>query len=659
MRRVFLFGAALIVLGASGARTSTPQIDSTQKAVELPDTIIVTANRFGLASTKCIWPTALVARSTLNASATLSDALSSGAGVDLRDYTGAGSVATLSNWGTFNRHMLLLYDGRVVRDYSLGGFNLSEYSPAEFDRVELLKGPQSAFYGSDAIGGVVNLVPKNMLADRAEITSQVGSFGFERHRVAASHKIGGLGIGGWGELMNSDNNRTNAGAKAESYGFRTDYLSASGKLKLHATARAFHDSLGSPGPVPAFGDTVSLGNFESTSLFDHQKDKNVSLDAQLRWTPTASTDIRIDGFFDRKKLTFVTRFEENWNDPVDTAQTDTDYRKRSSGVTARIQHEHKSASLAGGIDWLYGSLDYRNQQQSPFAPLPDHWTGSQHQFDLWSSLASDVNSGLRPDLSGRLSFVRGREVQPSYNAGLVATLSPQVRLRVGYGFAYRLPSIADQFAQDAYTKGNPELNAERSRTLAATVSAATPDNKWSARITGFGQQVSELIQYQYDPSLFQYVPKNVNKFRSAGMDINVRSTILSRATVELSAVYQHARQTLDSTLQYVDAYYVPDLIWSLSVDYSPVSRLSVGSEMKYTSDRWILMYGGDEKTIKQVYELGAHIRYAIARTVQLSVSAEDLTDRHRPGTFGYTITDRDYPSPGRRIFVRLTAYAGK
>ena len=47
MRRVFLFGAALIVLGASGARTSTPQIDSTQKAVELPDTIIVTANRFG------------------------------------------------------------------------------------------------------------------------------------------------------------------------------------------------------------------------------------------------------------------------------------------------------------------------------------------------------------------------------------------------------------------------------------------------------------------------------------------------------------------------------------------------------------------------------------------------------------------------------------
>lgn len=659
MRRVFIFGAALIVLGAPGARTSTPQIDSTEKVVELPDTIIVTANRFGLAPAKCLWPTDMVTSSSLKRSATLSDALSVGTGVDLRDYTGAGSVATLSNWGTFNRHMLLLYDGRVVKDYSLGGFNVSEYSPAEFDRVELLKGPQSAFYGSDAIGGVVNLVPKSMLVDRAEITSQIGSFGYERHRVAASHKIGVLGFGGWGEFMNSDNNRTNAGAKAESYGIRTDYLSASGKLKLHTTARAFHDRLGSPGPVPAFGDSPPLGNYESTSLFDHQKDKNFSLDAHLGWTPAESTDIRIDGFFDRKKLTFVTRFEENWNDPVDTAQTDTDYRKRSSGITARIQHEHKSTSLAGGIDWLYGSLDYRNQQQSPFAPFPEHWTGSQHQFDIWSSLASNFRSGVRPELSGRLSFVRGREVQPSYNVGVVATLSRQVRLKVGYGFAYRLPSIADQFAQDAYTKGNPELNAERSRTLAATVSVATPDTKWSARLTGFGQQVSDLIQYQYDPSLFQSVPKNVNKFRSTGADISVQSTVLPRMSIELSAVLQQARQTLDSTYQYVDAYYVPDLIWSLSADYSPVSRLSVGSDLKYVSDRWILMYGGEGKTIERVYELGAHINYAFARAVQLSVLAEDLTDRQRPGTFGYTMSDRDYPSPGRRFFVRLTAFTGK
>ncbi len=659
MRHVFLFGAALIVLGASGARTSTPQVDSTEKVVELPDTIIVTANRFGLAPAKCLWPTDMVTSSSLKRSTTLSDALSVGTGVDLRDYTGAGSVATLSNWGTFNRHMLLLYDGRVVKDYSLGGFNVSEYSPAEFDRVELLKGPQSAFYGSDAIGGVVNLVPKSMLVDRAEVTSQVGSFGYERHRVAASHKVGALGFGGWGELMSSDNNRTNAGAKAESYGLRTDYLSASGNLKLHATARAFRDSLGSPGPVPAKGDTVPLGNFESTSLFDHQKDRNFSLDAHLGWTPSASTDVRLDGFFDRKKLTFVTRFEENWNVPVDTAQTDTDYRKRSSGITARIQHEHNSTSLAGGIDWLYGSLDYRNQQQSPFAPLPDHWTGSQHQFDIWSSLASDFRSGVRPDLSGRLSFVRGKDVQPSYNAGLVATLSRQIRLKIGYGFAYRLPSIADQFAQDAYTKGNPELSAERSRTLAATLSVATADTKWSARMTGFGQQVSDLIQYQYDPSLFQYVPRNVNKFRSSGVDISVQSTVLNRTSVELSAVFQHARQTLDSTYKYVDAYYVPDLIWSLSVDYSPVSKLSVGSDLRYVSDRWILMYGGEGKTIEQVYELGAHISYSFARAVQVSVSADDLTNRQRPGTFGYTRSDRDYPSPGRRFFVRLTAFMGK
>ncbi len=657
MRRLFLFGAAVLVLGASGTQAAPQPVDSTE-VYHIPDTMIVTANRFGLASSNCVWPTALVRQDRMTQSSTLSEALSVGTGVDLRDYTGAGSVATLSNWGTYNRHMLLLYDGRVVRDYSLGGFNLSEYSPSEFDRVELLKGPQSAFYGSDALGGVVNLVPRTMFADRIEASSQVGSFAYQRHRLSASRKVGQIGIGGWGELLKSDNDRSNAGVEANSFGLRTDFLSRSGKFRWHATARAFADSLGSPGPMPAQGEMPTLGDAESSNLYDHQKDKNFSFDTHFGWHASDKTEFQLDAFLDHKRLTYRSRFEESWNMPVDTAQTTTIYRKRSSGVTGRVQHQLKHSTVAGGVDWLYGSLDYNNEQQSPFAPLPDHWTGNQHQLDLWSAITNDISHLIRPDISGRLSFVKGRDVQSSYNAGLVAAISNATRLKIGYGFAYRNPSLADQFGQDAYTRGNPDLRSERSRSLVTTFSYAYPGSRTAAHLSGFSQRIHDLIQYQYDGATFQYVPKNVNRFTSIGVDAGLRVEVTTKVSGEFVAVWQHARQTLDSSFQYVDAYYVPDLTWTLSSEYKLNRRITCGADLRYVSDRWIQMYGGAEKSIEHVYELGVHAQVRLNGHFELSGAVDDLTNQRRPSTFGYSPTDRDYPSPGRRFFLRVTVRTG-
>lgn len=659
MRRVFLFWAAVTVLGAQGPRAVNPVSDSL-RVYELPDTILVTANRFGSDRANCTWPTALVRPATLQQAATLSDALASGTGVDLRDYTGAGSVSTLSNWGSFNRHMLLLYDGRVVRDYSLGGFNLSEYSPAEFDQVELLKGPQSAFYGSDALGGVINLVPRTMLFDRASFSTHVGSFGYRRHRLSASHKVGRFGVGGWGEVMTADNNRPNSGVDQSSFGLRSDLLTADGRGHFHATARVFEDSLGSPGPVPPPGYSPPLGNSSAGSLFDHQKDRNASFDAHFTWRPVPATDIRFDAFVDRKKLTFLSRYEENWNTPIDTAQTNTVYRKRSSGLTGRIQRSLTNVNISGGVDWLYGALEYRNEQISPFAGQPVYWRGAQHQIDVWSAVSAGFDKRIRPDLSGRLSFVKGREVQPSYNVGIVYEVTPGWKIKTGYGFAYRIPSIADQFARDTYTRGNPSLKTEKSRTVIATLAYGSEWEGLNMHVTGFSQQVSELIQYQFDPGIFQYVPRNVNRFRSNGLDAGIRAKIDPRLTCELATVFQHATQTVDTSLRYVDAYYVPNLTWSMSADYQATPRLSVGTTVRFVSERWIQMSGGDEaKVIDRVYEFGARAGLVLSRHLSVSISGEDLTDQRRPSTFGFTIDDRDYPSPGRRFYIRLTAKTGR
>ena len=79
--------------------------------------------------------------------------------------------------------------------------------------------------------------------------------------------------------------------------------------------------------------------------------------------------------------------------------------------------------------------------------------------------------------------------------------------------------------------------------------------------------------------------------------------------------------------------------------------------MIHTSDRSIVMYGGSEKTIRKVYEFEAHVAFDITQYLKVIVSGVDLTDQARPDQFGFSLVDGDYPTPGRRFYVKLSAEA--
>jgi outer membrane receptor protein involved in Fe transport len=281
------------------------------------------------------------------------------------------------------------------------------------------------------------------------------------------------------------------------------------------------------------------------------------------------------------------------------------------------------------------------------------WSGGQRQTDLWGAVSAQAKSFLRPDLSGRLQFVSGRKVQPSYDIGLVLAPAQRWQGKIGYGYAYRLPSLADQFSSDPYTKGNPDLAAEASHTVIASVSTHSPTDRTRMEIALFAQRVNSLIQYQFDPGSYQYVPRNVNRFRSNGIDISARTLATQRMALEASVVYQRAKQTLDSSGGYVDAFYVPDLTWSLRADYRLSPKVGIGGDVRYTSDRWIRMYDASNKTIGRVYEFGLHAGLTLPHKIRLLVSGQDLTNRKRPTQFGYDRADRDYPGLGRRFSAKL------
>ncbi|MDZ4723941.1 MAG: TonB-dependent receptor [candidate division Zixibacteria bacterium] len=678
MRRILFLASFVLLQSAQGSLADTTGVDSTNPR-PLSDSIIVTANRFGRPPEKSLWPVTSVSEGHLARHSDLAPALDGIGGIDIRQTSGFGSVSTLSSWGTFNRHLLLLYDGRVVKDYSLGGFNLSDFSSEEFGRIELLKGPQSAFYGADAIGGVVHLIPKSALVDRFELSGGLGSFGLRNYRIDAAKRLGVVGVSAFGEYSLADNSRPNSGVQRKIAGLRTEYLSHNGHHQMSFAARYFQDSLGTPGPVPDIAFIPIYGSREASSLFDHQINEHGSTDIHYRYSNPAIGEAQIDLFWEKKRLDFRSLYNYSYSyetpEPGDSA-FDTDsadvrglslYDKLSSGFSARAARQFNNLSLALGTDWLSGSLAATSENATltttTSRPLSDFnpyvfetyqfWSKSQDQFDLWGSGSYELRDDITLDLSGRGQFVDGRRPQPSYNAGLIYTVTKGLFLKAAHGYAFRLPSIADQFVDDAYTAGNSGLQAEVSHTTILTFDNELLDPSLRISTTGFYQAIQSLIQYSYDPLIFRSVPLNVDRFRSSGIDLSVRWTPNKRTEINAGGVFQTAEQTVKNETGYQKANYVPDVKWKLGVSNVITELLNVNADLTYTDERSIRLFDGSHKYIQDVYELGASINLTIHNKVCFDISGDDLTDKKRPDQFGYVLSDGDYPTPGRRFLVRM------
>ncbi|UCG62648.1 MAG: TonB-dependent receptor [Candidatus Zixiibacteriota bacterium] len=673
MKRVF-YAFIVAVLGAMGPDTAAQTSDFSEPT-PLADSIVVTANRVGISAWKSIWPVAVVTPAKLKNSESLETVLDGEAGLDIRNYNGFGSLSTLSNWGVFARHVLLVYNGRVVKDYSLGGFNLSDFSAEEIQRVEILKGPQSAFYGADAVGGVVNLITNNYMTDDLNLSVKRGSFGYQQYAANISRRLGRFGLAAHAEFASSDNHRHNAGSGRSVFSLTSGYLSPDGRHHLSLSARYFNDSLGVPGPQPNQSYIPVYGDDQSWSLYDHQKDENYSADLQYRYSSENAGNIQLDFFWEKKNLDYNSLYNYQYSyyetpdsslavDSVDVFGKSV-YNKRSAGLCARYQRQIGRFQLAGGIDYLSGSVRATTEDLriatnivGPYAPyeysyvIYSFWKGAQDQFDVWSNAILRLNDYTQLDLSGRLQFVDGRKTQPAYNVGLILAPHEQLQMKVGYAFAYRLPTIAEQFAEDFFTAGNDDLKAETARSIMATIDFNTGHPGFSSRVTAFHQEVDSLIGYQLDWGTFLYVPRNVDRFETDGADIALAYQWKRTLSLQWNSVIQDAKQTMATREGYVDAFYVPGLKWRFDIS-GCYDRLTYGFNVSYTSDRSIII-GEDTKVIESVYELGANLGISLTRGLTFSLTGYDLTDEGRSDQFGFTLDDHDYPSPGVRFVAGIS-----
>jgi outer membrane cobalamin receptor len=582
------------------------------------------------------------------------------------NFSGAlGQVQTFSLRGSSTSQVLFLLEGRRLNYLTNGIFNLSDLSLDNLEKVEIVRGPLSSLYGANALGGVVNLIPAppakgnfsstflygddKTLMSNLNFASEVRKFGFD------------MGL----ERKESEGERENSDYSAWFLHSTLLYhFTAKSDIKLYFTTQ--RDDMGLPGPVP---DPLSIPKFGSSSvssLFDHQKDDNYSMDFTFHLRTSEKSDgILTRLFFDRRKMDYSTRY-----DYMGEVDEDYSYLTESSGGFMQYSFSFKESNrITLGLDFSSDRL--RAQQKSIYTASQTSsslsWKPNSNTLGLWGNSSWNIRR-FTFQLGGRFDLPSNFENIFSPNAGLVYHLNHELSLKLNYGKAYRAPTFNDLYWPSG---GNKDLKPEKGGSIETGM--VFSGEKVSYQISLYHREVKNLISWQPLGENGLWQPFNLDRFNSSGIEMELDYQVVENFGFNLNYAYTQGKE-IKRELVYDDyfsgekrfeemkrkARFLPENNFNLNLNMKMFSSLSTQLSFNFRSEK--LNYYPDytyypeirflTKRIKPSANMDVNINQKL-RSLTFFIKFNNLFNERTPTQFGNSISDLDYPNPGRRIFAGI------
>jgi vitamin B12 transporter len=423
----------------------------------------------------------------------------------LSDGTAGGQLGAGSSQfvrGASSRQVLILLDGRPINDRGFfGGFDLSTFTTTNVERIEVIPGGGSALYGSDAVGGIINIVSKRPTTKpETELGLSLGSFGYNQVTIASRGKSGSIGWMASYNRTQSENNfpykvrpaKVDGVPRKPSIKGERDHAAV---LYNNADLRLEYDL--NPRNSFSLGITYQAKDFEIPGSIRVPVVKSLANQYTSQWFTDLSWTSKL-GKADDSKLTarlFGDFLGYTYNNPGGGSLSVDQINRKSLG--AQIQHSwqfSKGQNLSYGID--YRSTTGRNTTFSNLAKTTRvNYDDSIQEGALFASYQAvlgdlQISAGLRQDFN---SLANGSAFSPS--AGLKFNVSPSTTLRANISRSFRAPLISDIAGVTAYGQlPSPDLKPERGTNIDVGI-----DQKLGKfglfRLTYFDNNVSDLTDY--------------------------------------------------------------------------------------------------------------------------------------------------------------------
>jgi len=578
-------------------------IDDTSK----PDEIIVKSTRsnsnvYQLGSSVEIISAEEIKKNSFNF---VSEALQTSSGVYVSQTGSFGGTATVRIRGASSDQTLVLIDGVPISDPSSpgGGYDFSSLLTSNIDRIEILKGSQSTLWGSDAIGGVINIVTfENASIPNIHLNTEIGSFNTEKigtdFNIANEHNSLFLSYDsyksdGISKADKRDGNSEKDGIGSRSYLLKTNHNIFNSEISSNINYR--ESDVDYDGYGFATGVTDSDENTKGRQLNWSLLLRKAFLDDQLV-NSILFGESEIDRkYYTNNILNFSAKGERKFIRYVGNYSLND-----NNSFTFGFENEEVATS---GVDFDTRSI-----------------------FLLYETLISKnfgFSLGLRGDDRNNLASQETPKITAFYN------LNDEWRLRANWGEGFKLPTIFQStFFCCGAEKPNENLLPETSEGYEIGIDYKSNENFNKIGVTFFDQDISNMIDFSFSIGGYE----NIKKVYSKGIEVNFVSQLKDNITISGNFTKLDSENEFGSRLSRL-----PEEKGNLNIDFS------LGLKNNFYIS---LFYNGDEVDprgeVSDWFRSDLNFSRNISDKAKIYFKVKNIFDEEYQDIYGYGTEERSF-----------------
>ncbi|AZG73291.1 TonB-dependent receptor domain-containing protein [Shewanella livingstonensis] len=572
---------------------------------EMDDVMVVTADRFDASPEQRLAVVNTIERTEIaqiNPKSVV-DLLEQLPGVSVTRTGGAGQTASVSIRGANSDHVLVLVDGARISSATLGSASFNGLSPEQIERIEVVKGPRASIWGSDAIGGVIQIFTRKYAQDEGFVGAELGSDNYSRYSAG-------------GGISHGDGLTSVTVSKEQSDGFdakRDAETDDDGYDRLSVGLNGLQNITDQW--LISWNGQYSSGNSEYDSSWGGNE---ADFD---NYYVNAAAQYQSDAWESKLLIGQSQDSNENFRNGVEGKSLYETTRDQVSWINQFTVND--MLTFNAGADYISEEVD-------------GYYAQNERDITAVFALARvDINQWLLEGVV-RYDDVENIDSETSFNLSAGYRFDDNWRMSLGYGTGFKAPTFNDLYWPNS---GNPDLTSETSTNVDLTLSYTNED--YNAYVSVFDTEVDDLINWVNTGEKDQndwdiYRPENVDEASIKGAEFGVNFTV-NGLQHTLSYTYLDTENKLTNVelegrseheADFSLAYPIAD--WDLRLDYHYQGKRKDGAEY---NDAY--------------HKVDASIGYTLAQNWQFRLKANNLFDED-------IISNADYYGPGAQWYLSVS-----
>lgn len=543
-----------------------------------------------------------------------------------------------------DERVLVLIDGRRVNLGSSGNYSADWLPPVNaIERIEVLKGAGSALYGTDAVGGVINIITKkgSELESSVTVRAAAGSWNTEQYGITA----GGATKNGLGIFVSASKDRRGNYSykdidgdvkKMPNSGFNTEGVNLKLDQQLGKDNRITmqFEHLNTEGGSP-FG-------YYGIANTDKHKRLNNNISMRYDWEESTDNSGYMQIYRNHHHAQFLS----------DDIVNRSDFTESTLGLDIQQNFKlNKSNALTAGLSYYRTKVnndvmfDGEKEIINKAIFVEDRWQFAEN----WN-----LNTGLRLDNHNEY----GSELTP--RIALNKKFNEDSNMYLSWGRVFNAPTAQDLYwkqydsVYNSWTLGNPDLKPEKGNVWTLGINSRVNENT-NVAASIFYSELKDAIDWDYSPIDNSSNAININKEKRKGLELNIDHNFDEHLSAYASYTYIKVKQ--DYGNGYLNNGSVKPNIYRAGMKYKNNEWLF---DMTLTAatglvDSYIGKYGVTKAfTDKSYLTLDLGVQYKINKAAKVFVKGYNLTNARYQDYGGcYSDEKAKYPMPSRSFIVGM------